>query len=286
MHLPVFDIAGLGVSKNDILVRAFAPYIKEHQKLMIPHGHSFYHIVYFTQGGGSHTIDFESFDVKANQIYFMTPGQVHHWDFKGEVDGYVMNFSESFFQSFLLRPDYLDDFGFFRGATNESVVELPTGIQPKIKGIFEEMIRLRNSINPKNIDHLRILALELFMNVEKLNDKSEKEIAPHNQFVLRNFKLLIEKNYKQFKLPKEYASLLYITPNYLNALCNDVLGISAGEMIRNRVILEAKRLLVNLDLPVANIAYELNFADNSYFSKFFKKHVGVTPEEFRKGTTA
>jgi len=63
-----------------------------------------------------------------------------------------------------------------------------------------------------------------------------------------------------------------------------MLGKSAGEVIRDRVILEAKRLLVNLDLTITNIAGKLNFADNSYFTKFFKKYTGQTPEDFRKNT--
>jgi AraC-like DNA-binding protein len=75
---------------------------------------------------------------------------------------------------------------------------------------------------------------------------------------------------------------LYITPNHLNALCNDVLSISAGDVIRNRVILEAKRLLINRDMTVLEIANYLHFSDNSYFTKFFKKKEGITPEEFRK----
>jgi len=65
-------------------------------------------------------------------------------------------------------------------------------------------------------------------------------------------------------------------------LCNDFLGISAGTLIRERVILEAKRLLINRDLMVAEIAEKLNFADQSYFIKFFKKYEGITPEKFRK----
>jgi AraC-like DNA-binding protein len=84
------------------------------------------------------------------------------------------------------------------------------------------------------------------------------------------------------KLPKEYAELLYITPNHLNALCRDLVGKTAGELIRERVLLEAKRLLTNLNITAAEIAYELNFQDNSYFSRFFRKYTGQTPEIFRK----
>jgi AraC-like DNA-binding protein len=60
------------------------------------------------------------------------------------------------------------------------------------------------------------------------------------------------------------------------------LGLSAGELIRNRTLLEAKRLLTNPQLSISDISFRLNFSDNSYFTKFFKKTEGVTPEEFRK----
>ncbi|MFC6102398.1 AraC family transcriptional regulator [Olivibacter domesticus] len=280
--LPVYDIKGLGVTQNDILVKPFAPYIEEHQKLLIPHRHSFYHIVYFTKGSGWHTLDFEQFEVKPFQIYFMIPGQVHHWNFHGAADGYVLNFSDSFFQSFLLRPDYLEDFSFFRGISDESIIDIPKERREKVESIFNEMIQIKATINSMNLDRLRVKALELFLNVASLRINKGMEVSASNQTLLRNFQKLIEKHFNTMRLPKDYAALLYVTPNHLNAICSDLLGISAGELIRNRVILEAKRLLVNLQLPISTIAYQLNFSDNSYFTKFFKKNMDITPEEFRK----
>ena len=76
--------------------------------------------------------------------------------------------------------------------------------------------------------------------------------------------------------------MLFVTPGHLNALCKELLGIPAGEYIRNRVLLEAKRLLVNFELSVSGVARELNFADSSYFVRFFKKYTGQTPESFRR----
>lgn len=76
--------------------------------------------------------------------------------------------------------------------------------------------------------------------------------------------------------------MLYVTPNHLYALCKDLTDLSAGELIRNRILLEAKRLLTNAKINVSEIAVDLGFADNSYFSKFFKKYEGVSPEVFRK----
>ena len=88
--------------------------------------------------------------------------------------------------------------------------------------------------------------------------------------------------YNRKRLPKEYAAMLYVTPNHLNALCNDLLGKAAGEVIRDRVLLEAKRLLVNADINISEIAFQLDFKDNSYFTRFFKKYTGTTPEDFRR----
>ena len=64
-----------------------------------PHKHSFYHLVFFTAGAGCHSIDFDRFAIQTNQIYFMIPGQVHTWEFEGDMEGYVVNFSTAFFQS-------------------------------------------------------------------------------------------------------------------------------------------------------------------------------------------
>jgi AraC-like DNA-binding protein len=100
--------------------------------------------------------------------------------------------------------------------------------------------------------------------------------------MLNQFRQLIEKHFRLLRLPKEYAELMYITPNYLNALCQDVTGKSAGDLIRDRIILEAKRFLTNANMDISEISYELNFQDNSYFTRFFKKSTGITPEVFRK----
>lgn len=286
--IPIYDICTLShQQKDDILIMRFAPYLKSHHNLHLAHKHSFYHLVFFTKGGGIQTIDFENFPVKPNQIYFMIPGQVHSWAFEGEVDGYIINFSSTFFQSFLLRANYLEDLPFFSGITKDAVIDIPAQLQDKIINLFEDLIAESETINPLALDMVKSLMLQLFILVARLNtDVAKTDVPSYNYTLLRSFQKLIEKNYMQLRLPKQYAELLYITPNHLNALCNDVLGISAGEVIRNRIILEAKRLLINNDMTVLEIANYLNFADNSYFTKFFKKLERVTPEAFRKRTNS
>jgi AraC family transcriptional activator of pobA len=280
--IPRIDIGTLSAHKeNDIMISRFGEYLEVHPNLVSPHRHSFYHLLFFTKGAGTHTIDFNHFNVIPHQIYFMIPGQVHAWNFEGEVDGYVVNFSPDFFQSFLLRPEYLERFSFWMGSTTESVINLPDSEAGQLRALFQEMLPTETA-GPFGEDMVRILLLKLFIIVEQ---SSAQKNGPHPtsraNLLLKKFQNLVDKNFTQLKLPGAYADQLSITPNHLNALCKEHLGLQAGEVIRQRLTLEAKRLLVNMDLTVSEIAYKLNFNDNSYFTKFFRKQAGLTPEAFR-----
>jgi AraC family transcriptional regulator, transcriptional activator of pobA len=286
----VYDICTLSKDnqpqQNNLLVERFGAYLERHShSLYRAHRHSFYHLVLFTKGSGTHTIDFNQFKVLPYEIYFMIPGQVHSWDFEGSVDGYIINFSDNLFRSFLLNPNYLERFHFFGGISEDSVCHVPSEVQGKVTQLFEELLSEAGTGNEKegDIDMIRLLLMQLFIMVERWCKVDNKKAVPQQKQVqLRNFRRLIDQHYLSIKLPKEYADLLYITPNHLNALCQDLLGKTAGELIRDRVILEAKRLLTNADMTITEIAYNLNFQDNSYFNRFFKKDVGVTPDEFRR----
>lgn len=290
--IPVFDICSLSKDQNrqnEFLIERFGQYLQRHnQDLHQPHRHSFYHLVLFTKGAGYHSIDFNKFKVQRFQCYFMIPGQVHSWHFEKETDGYVINFSENFFRSFLLNPNYLDRFSFFNGTSEEAVCQLSPPIQQKAIQLFEEMIAQSGvDERERRTDMTRLLLLQFFLLVNNYTTGKVKKPVPQQKLVLlKNFRKLIDQNYRAIKLPKEYADLLYITPNHLNALCQDLLGKTAGELIRDRVLLEAKRLLTNANMSITEIAFDLDFQDNSYFNRFFKKNTGMTPDEFRKTFTA
>lgn len=216
-------------------------------------------------------------------IYFMIPGQAHSWNFDDDPDGYIVNFSNDYFNSFLHNPSYLERFSFFNGSTDQQVLTIPDLVIVEISKIFEEILREGTDKQPFDNDLVRTLLLQVFIKIERITGaKKDVGADSYNHTLFRNFQLLISKRFKDLKLPKDYAKLLYITPNHLNALCKDIIGLSAGELIRAQVILESKRLLINLNLSIADIAEILNFTDPSYFVKFFKKHEGITPDKFRK----
>ena len=286
--IPRFDLCSLSeYRQDDIMVSRFSEYLSQHHNLAAPHRHSFYHMVFFTEGIGKHTIDFNHFQVHPYQIYFMVPGQVHSWNFEGKVDGYVVNFSNGFFKSFLLRPDYIDSFSFLTGDTQRSVINLENPAKDSIVALFEKLVSQSHSDSGMGMDMIRLLLLQIFIQIGQGRFHYDDEnLMMQNIVLLRNFRKLIDRNFLKLKLPGEYAELLYISTNHLNALCKEHLGMQAGELVRERVLLEAKRLLVNMDVSISEIAYKLNFNDNSYFTKFFKKEVGMTPDAFRKKLTA
>ena len=280
--IPILEICTLsGMRNSDIVVERFSSYLKRHKNIHSSHRHNFYHMVFFTKGSGFHSIDFNKFKIQPYQIYFMIPGQVHSWNFDGDVDGYVVNFTAEFFQSFLLRTDYLESFSFFNGIAEDGVINLNENLEAPVQDLFEDLITESGVDNSLQKDIMKVILLRLFLLLKQQNLKKEIFQQP-SYTLLRNFQKLIEKHYTELRLPKEYADLLFVTPNHLNALCKTVTGLQAGELIRNRILLEAKRLLVNQDMSITEISNELNFNDNSYFTKFFKKQVGITPEEFRR----
>ena len=283
---PTYDICNLNTEKNSnelFSVDRFRGYVDSNPHLQEVHNHNYYHLVYFTEGSGEHLIDFEKFEAKSGTMYFMKPGQVHQWYFKEKYDGFVVNFSDNFFDWIGINSSILQKFRFLQSIlVKDHVVEISPDLQEKIASYFEEMINENQENNQFSNLKIGFHLMNLFIDIERSLEAVNVKTNDYQSVLLHNFQSLIEQNFKTKKLPKEYAELLYITPNHLNALCKDVLTTSAGELIRSRIVLEAKRLLVNKEISVTEIAYLLNFQDASYFVKFFKKYTEFTPEQFRK----
>lgn len=103
----------------------------------------------------------------------------------------------------------------------------------------------------------------------------------NNSQIFLRFVGLVQRDCKQDRLVAHYADLLCITPKYLNQVCNKVTNISASEWISYYTNFELIRLLDNPMKTFADIAFEMNFSSNSFFTRYTKKHLGMTPTEYR-----
>lgn len=95
------------------------------------------------------------------------------------------------------------------------------------------------------------------------------------------FFVKLQQNYKEERSVNFYADSLYVTPKHLSTVVKHVTGRTTSDWIDDYVILEAKAILKNSSFSVQQIALELNFSDQSFFAKFFKKHTGMSPSEYR-----
>jgi len=280
---PTFEIEGLSTCNSINEVFTIDRFLDQNPGTTKVHRHSFYHVTYFVKGYGENLIDFKTYDVAPEKIFFMRPGQVHSWRLAENTEGYVINFSTTFFDQLKINSSLIDQFPFFNLFESDQMVNISKENQRKLKVCFENIITEMTDIQSWSQIMIASLILQICALAGK--DTISKTIfidTNYNSLILKQFIEILETNFHQYKLPKDYATSLNITPNQLNFICKQQINLSAGEIIRNRIILEAKRLLVNFDLSITNIAEALNYSDPSYFVKFFKKYTSFTPEAFRK----
>ena len=283
--IPGYDLQVIdpGRLHQDVSAGPLSHYYDIGEKIVIPHRNNFYQLVMVTRGSGTKIIDFEEFDIHPGQIFFIAPGQLHYWKFNNKPEGYSINFSNKVFRSHMSSQFYLEQFIFLRGVPGNSVIDLKKATLREIRYFIKRIISEVRKKDTFSMDIICFNLISMFISITRKNKLAvNKQIPEQNQLTLYNFRILVNQYYTEKRLPKDYAAMLYITPNQLNSVCKDLTGVSAGNIIRERIVLEARRLLTNADISISEVAYRLNFSDNSYFTKFFKKYTGQTPEEFRK----
>lgn len=262
----------------------YEDFMQETHGFAFPHRHNYYMILFATEGSGSQLIDFKSYPIKAGMVFLLYPGMIHAWEKDKGLKGYLLFFTPEFF-TLRFNDNNLLQFPFFNSSYSLPYVQFPSKGSNEIKFLFDNMLK-----EYKKNDENMVSSLRSYLNILLIQStriyKSDKLVDSEEQqqvkLLIRNFENLIDTHFTKKKLVKEYAKLLHLTPNYLNIICKENLDKSAGEMIRDRIMLEAKRMLTHEDLTVGEIGYELNFKDNAYFSRFFKKYEGLSPDKFRK----
>lgn len=268
----------------DLVISDLQSYIGSPDKYIFSRNHPFYQIVYFTTAHGHHIIDFKKQLTSTACTLHHGIRQADEWELKSAIDGMVINFSELFFGTFLANVNYVNDLLFMISNNGESHICICEEDQSLVEELMKQIRSAFHGEHP-NYDLTRIHLLHLMIKLNmRLMSGQASRIGRH--YYLTNFEVLIEKHFLSKRFPKDYAKLLFITPNHLNAICIQFAGKSAGDMIRSRVLLEAKRLLLNSSLTISEIASYLNFETHSYFSRFFKKEENISPESFKKNYTA
>ncbi len=284
-QIPVYSLQSFsspGRGSQQFQVEVFDA--NRHFSVKYPHRHDFFEVLYLSKGSGFHVIDANKYEIKPPCIFFMSPGQAHKIEFSGDIEGYIFIFTAEFYLINQTNQNRLIEFPFFFTIRQDNPPLLLTNRKDIsfLESLFEKGITEIKKTDPYSIDLLRSI-LDLILTSSSILYKSDENTMNKGKghIVVKKFFQLVEENYLNNLSVTEYADKLAITANHLTQTVNLLTGKTSSQIIKSKQVLEIKRLLVHTNLSVTEIGMRLNFPDQSYFAKFFKREVGISPLQYR-----
>jgi AraC-like DNA-binding protein len=243
------------------------------------HRHDHYEILIIEKGGGEHIVDYETYPVLDNQIFFLRPGQVHRFMPSKDAVFYFLAFDTAAIQ--LNTMVQLNRFEFFQSFNTQGYLHLDT-IEP-ILSILKSLMadsEAQSEINQNTLISSYLMILLIKLQREFVESQTEHNNGNLNSPIVREFNKLIDDPAIKLRFVQEYADALHVTPNYLNECVKRETGKPVSFWISEKILIEAKRLLKDGRFNVSEVAKELQFPDTTHFSRFFKRSTGTTPKQY------
>ena len=276
--IPVFDFLLYKPGADFIIKTAECDSMPAHIKN--PHRHAGYAISLLLEGEIEYYADFKKHVVTAPALMFLSPNQVYRNIRGAQYKKVVISFNKDFLvnevQGVLSCWEYM--------FSREVIPVNDEAALKELQAYTHLMQQEFNSSRPQKNLVLRNLLNAFIICAARLMSCSTKivQMDSSQNKIVRQFKTLTDEHYVNRTQVAQYADMLYITPGHLNDLIKSVTGKTAKQIIDEKRIVEAKRLLYWGEHSVKQIAGHLNFEDDSYFNRFFKKHTGQTPALFQK----
>jgi AraC family transcriptional activator of pobA len=279
--ISIADLINQPNKKVEYIVDRFEDMV-EPENIKFPHKHNFYEILWITKGRSKQNIDFKEYEISKDTLFFISPGQLHLFEKWENIEGFVVLFTEQFFLQIFQNKNILFELSYLDNLHENPFLKLKEEDINTIQPVIDLLCGECNSIE-QSTETVQALLLILLRRIQKLfslqsNQKSNK----HQIVIFKQFKNLVELYFAKNIPISQYASLLNISAHQLNSFVKATCGKTTTEIIKERVVLEAQQLMHFSELSVSQIADQLGFEDSSYFARYFKKHIGLSPQEFRK----
>lgn len=251
--------------------------------MTVPHRAQFYHILWIEKGKGTHLVDFNPINIEDNTIIFVPHNSVNMYDIDGLYNGKAIIFTDKFFCKnnqdiqFLRTTQLFSDlYDIAKIKIDKQVSDLEVFLNAMETEFLREPDKSQYSIL-HNMLHVFLLKAE-----REMTTQGFVKLEPSaNLDYLILFKDLLEQNFRKDRSVNKYASELSISEKQLNKATTSLLDKTPKQIIDERVLLEAKRLLAHSTQSIKEIAYELGYEEPTNFIKYFRKHTQSTPSEFR-----
>ncbi|HEY1038239.1 MAG TPA: helix-turn-helix domain-containing protein [Bacteroidia bacterium] len=248
---------------------------------------NYFSLIWVQEGNGKVTADFAEYDFDANTLFAFSPYQPYMFSAKEPIRGIAIYFHSEFFCIFKHHKEISCNGVLYNNIYNPPFVSVDAPSAATFQMLCEQI-----KIEMQNTDlaqyELLVSYLKIFLiTAARLKTQQQPEAAEvlkdqKEPFILQKLKDAIEENFKSKHSPADYAELLYITPKALAKITKTHFNKTLSSLINERIIIEAKRELYLTDKTVKEIAYELGYDDEYYFSRFFKVNADVSPQLYRE----
>jgi len=242
-------------------------------------------------GSGVYYLDDNKFPFGSRSIYFTNPGHTKSYELSESKDAYIITLTEDFLREYV-HPDVYDEFPFLLA----EIAPPKTLSENKFKELETLYKQILDEFGKPSLYKKKILGNLFGIFLLKIKEDFWLDYSPimdggRNSNIVRSFKQLLEKEFKGIASDStangrpqviDFAGALHLHPNYLNSVIRLKTGKTINDWLTDRTIAAAKSLLQNSSLSSKEIAYKLGFSEPTHFTRFFRKHVNITPNEFRK----
>jgi len=255
-----------------------------HFSVKYPHRHDFFEVLYLLKGSGYHVIDANKYEIQPPCVFFMSPGQAHKLELSNDIEGYIFIFTSDFYLLNRSNQNSLIEFPFFYTIHQDNpplMLDNENDIR-FLEILFRQSIAESNRTGDFKTELLRsILDLILTTCAARYPMNENLVNKGKGQILVKRFFHLVEENHQKNLSLSDYSRMVGVTANHLTQTVKQLTGKTSSQIIKAKQLLEIKRLLVHTNLNVSEIANQLNFEDQSYFTKFFRRETGITPLQYR-----
>lgn len=245
--------------------------------------YNYYSVILIQKGNLQLKIDLDSYQLSPNTAICLSPYQPFMMTSQEEICIYMLNFHPDFFCTYRHQNEIETEgilFNNFSSVPFFPVTNL-SKLVASIHSMNAEIIKNQIGIHEVLISALKIFLIKLVREKQIAGKIDNTLKVKEKPILLHNLVDSIEKNFKNLHTTKDYAQVLFVTPQQLNKVVKSSCNISASQMIINRIMIEAKRELYLTSKAVKEISNNLGYKDEFYFSRVFKKQIGVSPKRYR-----
>ena len=247
---------------------------------------NFFTLIWITEGSGKVNADFDGHDFEANSLFTFAPYQPYIITTAEPIKGIAIYFHFDFFCIHKHQKELELNGVLYNNVYQPPFVKVDENAATTFKMLYEQI--KAEMQNPELAQHeLLVSYLKIFLiTASRLKVQQQPQVAEiakdsKEPFILQKLKDAIEENFKTKHSASEYADLLYISPKALAKITKTHFNKTLSSLINERIIIEAKRELYLTNKTVKEIAYELGYEDEYYFSRFFKVNADVSPQLYR-----